>query len=164
MTPLSKDRDGKSRRSEAAPRGDSKKVTSRENPLVALDIAQLRQTHWQDLLIRFIFGATISVAAGIVGSTLGAKVGGILLAFPAILPATLTLIAKEDGGQHLFHDLQGTVAGAFGLVGFGVVAAMTIGRLNVLVALTLALLAWCVVAGTLYLVWATWLRRRGVKL
>jgi hypothetical protein len=34
----------------------------------------------------------------------------------------------------------------------------------VLVALVLALLTWCVIAGALYLVWATWLRRHGVKL
>lgn len=96
--------------------------------------------------------------------TLGAKVGGILLAFPAILPATLTLIAKEDGEQHSFHDLQGTVAGAVGLVGFGAVAAATLGHLNVVVALALALLTCGVVAGSLYLAWATWLRRRGVQL
>jgi hypothetical protein len=93
--------------------------------------------------------------AGVVGLTLGERVGGMLLAFPAILPATLTLIAKEQGEQRSFHDLQGTVAGAFGLVAFGVIAAITIGRLNVLVALGLSLLAWCAVAGSLYLVWAT---------
>jgi uncharacterized membrane protein (GlpM family) len=144
--------------------GNSNKVTSDENPLAAIDLAQFRQTRWRDLLIRFIFGATISVGAGIVGLTLGAKVGGLLLAFPAILPATLTLIAKEGGEQHTFHDLQGTVAGALGLVGFGIVATITIGRLNVLVALALALVTWSVVAGSLDLLWATWLRRRGVQL
>jgi hypothetical protein len=99
--------------------------------------------------------------AGVVGLTLGERVGGMLLAFPAILPATLTLIANEQGEQRSFHDLQGTVAGAFGLVAFGVIAAITIGRLNVLVALGLSLLAWCALAGSLYLVWATWLRRVG---
>jgi hypothetical protein len=123
-----------------------------------------RVTHWQDLLIRFVFGATVSVVAGTIGLTFGAHVGGMLLAFPAILPATLTLIAKEEGERHSFHDLQGTVAGACGLVGFGAVAAITVGHLNVLVVLALALLAWCVVTGGLYLVWASWLCRRGVSL
>lgn len=102
--------------------------------------------------------------AGLVGLTLGERVGGILLAFPAILPATLTLIAKKQGEQRSFHDLQGTVAGAFGLVAFGIVAAITIGRFNILAALGISLLVWCAVAGSLYVVWATWLRRRGVKL
>jgi hypothetical protein len=135
-----------------------------DNPLASLDLAQFRETRWQDMVIRFAFGATISVTAGIIGLTLGAKVGGILLAFPAILPATLTLIAKEEGEKHSFHDLQGTVAGAFGLVGFGVVAAIAVGHTNVLLALALAFVGWCLVAGTIYIVWASWLRRHGVKL
>jgi hypothetical protein len=135
-----------------------------DNPLAAVDLGQLHETRWQDLGIRFAFGAVVSVVAGLIGLGFGARVGGMLLAFPAILPATLTLIEKEEGEQHSFHDLQGSVAGACGLVGFGVVAVNTIGRLNVLLALALAFLAWCAVAGTLYLVWATWLRRRGVRL
>jgi uncharacterized membrane protein (GlpM family) len=144
-------------------------VTSRtksdeNNPLVALDLSEFHKIRWPDVLIRFLFGLTISVVAGVVGVTCGVRIGGILLAFPAILPATLTLIAKEEGEERSFHDLQGTVCGACGLVGFGVVAALTIGRVNVLLALALALLAWCAIAGTLYLVWATWLRRLGVKL
>ncbi|MHB1988000.1 MAG: DUF3147 family protein [Acidimicrobiales bacterium] len=147
------------RRSPKKPRG-----RSGDNPLAALDVGQLRETRWQDLVIRFGFGAAVSVVAGVVGLSLGARVGGLLLAFPAILPATLTLIAKEEGEERSFHDLQGTVAGACGLVGFGVVASFTIGHLNVLVGLGLALVAWCVVAGVLYLAWASWLRRRGVKL
>ena len=134
------------------------------NPLAAIDIGQLHAITWKDLVARFVFGATVSVVAGVVGLNFGARVGGILLAFPAILPATLTLIAKEEGQPHSFHDLQGTVVGACGLVGFGIVAAFTIGRVNVIIALLAALLAWCVVSGTLYLVWATWLRKRGVQL
>jgi hypothetical protein len=164
MRPLSKDPDGTSHRPGYTPRRGSKNDTSVENPLAALDLFQFRQTRWQDLVIRFIFGATISVVAGIVGLTLGARVGGILLGFPAILPATLTLIAKEEGERHSFHDLLGTIAGAFGLVGFGVVAALAIGRMNVFIALALALVAWVVIVGLFYLVWATWLRGRGVKL
>jgi hypothetical protein len=134
------------------------------NPLVAFDFAEFRKIRWQDVLIRFLFGLTISVVAGVVGVTCGVRVGGILLAFPAILPATLTLIAKEEGEERSFHDLQGTVCGACGLVGFGVVAALTIGRVNVFLALALAFLAWSAIAGALYLVWATWLRRHGVQL
>jgi hypothetical protein len=134
------------------------------NPLVALDLAQLRATHWRDLAIRFAFGATVSVAAGLIGVAFGARVGGMFLAFPAILPATLTLIAKQEGEQRSFHDLQGTVVGACGLAGFGVVASATIGRLDVLVALLLAFATWCAVAGILYVIWASWLRRRGVRL
>jgi Protein of unknown function (DUF3147) len=147
-----------------SPRSCSRGETRSGNPLAAFDRGQLHETRWEDLLVRFVFGATVSVAAGTVGLAFGARVGGMLLAFPAILPATLTLIAKQEGERRSFHDLQGTVAGACGLVGFGVVAAIAFGHLNVLVVLALALMAWCVVAGGLYLVWATWLRRHGVAL
>lgn len=134
------------------------------NPLMAIDMSQLRDIRWQDLAIRFAFGAVISVIAGIVGLNIGERIGGILLAFPAILPATLTLIDKRQGKERSFHDLQGTVAGAFGLVGFGIVASVTFGHFNVLIVLVLAFLAWTLMAGLLYLVWAGWLRRKGVQL
>lgn len=136
----------------------------KDNPLACLDFGQLSQTRWQDLAIRFGFGALVSVAAGVIAMYFGERVGGLLLAFPAILPATLTLIEKEEGEKRSFHDLQGTVAGACGLVAFGVVGATTIGRLATPVALLASLLAWCIVAGILYLAWANWLRSRGVKL
>lgn len=135
-----------------------------DNPLAAVDLGQLREIHKTDLLIRFASGATISLAAGAVGLIFGARIGGILLAFPAILPATLTLIARKEGERHSFHDLQGTVAGACGLVGFGIVGTLSIGHMNILIASLAALCAWAVVAGTLYLAWAVWLRNRGVQL
>jgi hypothetical protein len=62
------------------------------------------------------------------------------------------------------HDLQGTAAGAFGLVGFGVVASASFGHFNVLIILALALLARVLMASTLYLAWASWLRNRGTAI
>ena len=44
--------------------------------------------------MRFLFGAGISLVAGLAGMAFGSKIGGVLLGFPAILPASLTLITS----------------------------------------------------------------------
>lgn len=48
-------------------------------------------------------------------------------AFPAILPATLTLLEHDDGNPAAVHDFGGTVFGAVGLIAFALVAAMIFG-------------------------------------
>jgi hypothetical protein len=66
-------------------------------PLFGLDLGQLRHMSAKDLLVRFAFGAAISIVAGIGGNIFGYVIGGLLLAFPAILPATLTLLEHREG-------------------------------------------------------------------
>jgi Protein of unknown function (DUF3147) len=100
--------------------------------------------------IRFVFGAGIALVAAVVGTVFGAKVGGLFLAFPAVLPATLTLIEKKEGTTKAWADASGGVLGAVGLAAFAFTTAMLL-RWNPVAALLLALGAWAVVAGGLFL-------------
>jgi hypothetical protein len=95
---------------------------------------------------RAAFGAAISVLAGIVGVVFGARIGGLFLACPAILPATLTLIEKKDGKRSAEEDEHGSIAGALGLVGFAAAGAVVIDRNGVAIALFAASIAWLLVA------------------
>lgn len=144
--------------------GHTGDAANQRQRLARIDLSGLKKVKPRDLAIRFAFGAAVAVVAGIASLTLGSAAAGPLLAFPAILPATLTLMEKEDGESKTIHDLQGSVLGAVGMCAFAVVAWSMLGRLPLVVALLLALAAWAVTSGGLYVIWAFYLRRRGVKL
>lgn len=119
-------------------------------PLFGLDLSELRRVRRRDLLIRFAFGAAISVVAGIGASTLGAVVGGLLLAFPSVLPASVTLVEEKDGKGAAVHEVGGAVLGAVGLTAFAVVAFLLLSGGAAAWALPAALAAWAVVSCALY--------------
>lgn len=129
-------------------------------PLIGIDAGKLRKVRAGDLGVRFAFGAAVSVVAGLVGMVAGPKAGGLFLAFPAILPATLTLIEKKEDNRHATNDTAGAVLGAVGLGVFGVVAAVALSRMPAAPALLLAAAAWLVVSVTCYLLVEPVLRRR----
>jgi hypothetical protein len=121
--------------------------------------AHLKRHGPSDYLMRFAFGAGISAAAAIAGTVFGAKIGGVLLAFPAILPASLTLIERKDGRQQAMIDATGAILGSFALIAFAIVATLSLAKFNIWVALTLATITWLVVAVALYVL-IVWLPRR----
>ena len=112
-----------------------------------------------DYLLRFAFGAAISLVAGIAGMLFGPKVGGVLLGFPAILPASLTLIEKKEGREQASVDSIGAVLGAVALVGFAVAVSLSVTKLGVAVSIAIALVVWLAVAALLYLLVAGIYRR-----
>jgi hypothetical protein len=61
---------------------------------VGFEWSKTRSVKPKELGLRFVFGAAIAAVAAMVGMLLGPKAGGLFLAFPAILPASLTLIEK----------------------------------------------------------------------
>jgi hypothetical protein len=103
---------------------------------------------------RAAFGAGVSVLAGLFGVFFGAKVGGLFLACPAILPATLTLIEKNEGRKPAEDDEHGSIAGALGLVGFAVTGALLVHR-GVAIAMLGASVAWVAVSMGVYLLHET---------
>lgn len=115
-----------------------------------LTLGKLRQVRLRDYVIRFALGAAISIAAALVGKYVGVRFGGTLLAFPAILPASLTLIQEEEGTRRADRNAIGAILGAGGLVIFGMTGEATFGRLNPALALCLAVLGWLVTAFLLY--------------
>ena len=116
---------------------------------VGFDWSKLSKASPPELLIRFVFGGGIALVAAISGSLFGPRFGGLFLAFPAVLPATLTLIEKKEGTTKAWADASGGVLGAIGLATFAFTALQLL-RANPVVALALALLAWLLVSGSLY--------------
>ncbi len=113
----------------------------------------------RDLLVRFAFGALTSTVAGIVGLAFGARAGGLFLAFPAILLATVTLIEGEEGTRAAREDAHGAIVGAIALAGFAALGALLFARLPAALVLALATIAWTAIAvGGYHLLWS---RRRG---
>jgi uncharacterized membrane protein (GlpM family) len=121
---------------------------------------KLRRPPARDWVIRFAFGAGVSALAAIITKVAGPEVGGLFLAFPAILLASLTLVAKQEGAHRACEDARGAALGALGLIAFGVVVWATTPQWPVGVTLLAATLAWAAVSGTGYLIVAARHRRR----
>ena len=99
---------------------------------VKLESSTLRRTRWYEYVLRFLFGGLITSVAGIIAHRFGPIVGGLFLAFPAIFPATATLIEKHEkqkkqekglagdrGGQEAAAlEAAGTALGSLGLIIF----------------------------------------------
>jgi uncharacterized membrane protein (GlpM family) len=107
---------------------------------------ELKQTEFRDWLIRFGFGAGVSALAGVVAAFAGPLVGGLFLAFPAILLASLTLVAQEEGVRQARNEARGATFGTLGLLAFAVVLTVLVGRAPVWLALVAASAAWTAVA------------------
>lgn len=109
---------------------------------IRLRPSEARSIGWRDLGIRFAFGFVVSVAAGLVGTIVGPSAGGMFLAFPAILPATLTLIDEKDGKRSAEADALGAVLGSAALAVFGIVSWLLLPRTEPVLAELAALAAW----------------------
>lgn len=120
-------------------------------PLVGIHLGAIRSVPLRDLAIRFAFGAAISVVAGVVSLAAGNEPGGLLLAFPAILPATLTLVEQREDERKAEDFDVGAILGAAALGAFAVVVWQLMGRDPAPLVLLLATAAWLVAAVLLYL-------------
>ena len=103
--------------------------------IVQFKPSALRQTRWHEYLVRFVLGGAMTVVAGLIAARFGPVVGGLFLAFPAIFPASATLIEKHvrerkekaglpgarRGKEAAALDAAGAALGSFGLAAFGLV-------------------------------------------
>jgi hypothetical protein len=96
----------------------------------------------------------VSIVAGLIGVAAGQRAGGVMLAAPAVLPATLTIIERQEGRGPAVTEAQGSVPGAVALIGFALVAAATTARIPLAGALFAALATWAAVAIAGYFVLA----------
>lgn len=99
---------------------------------IRFQVGGLKKTGWTDYGVRFAFGGAITVLAGYIAKSYGPALGGLFLAFPAIFPATETLIERteheremENGGAVKMRgrlsaaiNARGAVWGSLGLVCF----------------------------------------------
>jgi hypothetical protein len=120
------------------------------SPLFGLEAGALRRTSKRNMAVRFAFGAVLSIVAGVVGVVWGPLAGGLLLAFPAILPATLTLIENQEGERSARDDDDGAALGALGLAAFAFVA-WRLHSHGMPVALAAGSAAWLLTGTFLYL-------------
>jgi uncharacterized membrane protein (GlpM family) len=127
---------------------------------IRANLRAIRSIQWHEYAIRFIFGGAITVLAGAVANTFGPAVGGLFLAFPAILPATITLIekhtsrsrsgSKKPGRRAAAFDAAGTVMGSIALLTFALLLWTLLPRMPSWLALAAATLAWAVSA---FVIW-----------
>jgi hypothetical protein len=99
---------------------------------IKIDPSALKKTRWYEFGVRFLAGGLITAAAGMIAKEFGPGVGGLFLAFPAIFPASATLIEKhekqnkEGAGVHgvvrgrkaAAVDAAGAAIGSIGLLAF----------------------------------------------
>ena len=113
--------------------------------------AKLRDIKPRQMLVRFGFGAATSVIAGLTTLVFGVRAGGILLAFPTILAASLTLIADEETDADARESSRGAPVGAIALAAFAATGVILLGDLTPTLVLALASAIWLAVAVGLYL-------------
>ena len=78
---------------------------------IKVDFSTLGQTKWHDYAVRFLFGGLITALAGIIAKRFGPGIGGLFLAFPAIFPASATLIEKHEKEKKESRGLNGAARG-----------------------------------------------------
>jgi hypothetical protein len=120
--------------------------------LPRVQLAKLKEVEPGDLLVRIAFGALISVIAGVVSLVWNAKAGGMFLAFPAILPATLTLIEKKESKREAEEDDEGALLGSVAMFSFAATSVWALATFAAGIALAAATGAWAVTAIGLYVV------------
>jgi succinate-acetate transporter protein len=103
---------------------------------VHFDISALKATKWYEYALRFLFGGAITVITGVLARRYGPVFGGLFLAFPAIFPASATLVEKHErekkqragiaktirGREAAALDARGAAIGSIGLIGFAFTA------------------------------------------
>lgn len=138
---------------------------------VRVDGSALRDSKWSQFAVRFLFGGIITAIAGLVAQHYGPVVAGLLLAFPAIFPASATLIEKHEkqqkekngmnrtvrGRQAASVDAAGSAMGSLGLLVFAVIIWQFLAAHSVGAVLSAATVAWAVVS---LFVWQ--IRKRGI--
>ena len=101
--------------------------------------------------VRFLFGGAVTVGTGLIARRHGPAVGGLFLAFPAILPASLTLVKQHDGRDRAADDARGARLGAIALAGFAAVVTSTAEQSSPALALIAATATWFVLAILLWI-------------
>lgn len=111
----------------------------------------MKKSTLTDTLVRFVFGGVTSVIAGLVAKSYGPVVGGLFLAFPAILPASVTLLQEHDGKTPAGVYALAAVAGGVGLIVFGAGVWRFGTRGSPVVILVGATIAWFAVSALIWL-------------
>jgi Protein of unknown function (DUF3147) len=114
---------------------------------------RIPETRGWEYALRFVFGGVVTAAVGIIGTAFGPVIAGMFLAFPAILPATITLIENHRGKEQAGVDALGASIGSVGLVAFGAMLWLLAPRSAGWLTVAAATVVWFAVsAGTWWLI------------
>jgi uncharacterized membrane protein (GlpM family) len=134
--------------------------------MIKIDLSGLKQTKWHEYALRFVAGGSMTVLAGMIARNWGPGIGGLFLAFPAIFPASATLIEKherqrkqkeglhgdERGVDAAAIDALGAVMGSVGLVAFAGTCWWLIPRYPAPMALAGAAVTWLLVSFSAWII------------
>lgn len=141
--------------------------------IVSFSFSSLKGLHWYEFGLRVLFGGLTTVAAGLIARVYGPSYGGLFLAFPAIFPASATLLAKkvrqkkrdaglkgDDRGRGAAGlEARGTGFGSLGLAMFALIVWRLLPTEGAVAALLVATSAWLVSAVATWR-WCGRVRRR----
>jgi hypothetical protein len=123
---------------------------------ITFDLAGLRRTRWYEYVLRFFFGGAVTVIAGLIAKYYGPVFGGLFLAFPAIFPASATLVETHEakkkrlagiidhgrGRKAAALDARGAALGSLGLVGFAIALWRLLPHANATLSMAAGLAVW----------------------
>ena len=128
-------------------------------------LSSLKDIKAHEYAVRFLFGGLATVAAGLIARKFGPFIGGLFLAFPAIFPASASLIESHEkkrkakvgsdgrnrGRMAASLDAQGASLGCIGLMAFAFVLWRWLEGHNAWLLISIATMVWLVTA---YGLWA----------
>jgi MFS family permease len=134
--------------------------------IIKLNLGALKQTQWHEYAVRFLLGGLITALTGWLAERFGPVFGGLFLAFPAIFPASATLLDKHErerkrkagipftmrGRLAAALDARGAVVGSMGAMVFAFVLVKLLGQVNTWLSLVLATAAWLAISVGLWYV------------
>jgi hypothetical protein len=137
----------------------------------------IKDVHARAYAARFIFGGICTALAGLIANRWGPGVGGLFLAFPAIFPASASLIESHQkehkreigldgtgrGRDAAALDAKGASLSAIALASFAAIVWLLVPRYNSVVGIALATVVWASVSPVLWLLWKRRPRKRGVS-
>jgi hypothetical protein len=132
---------------------------------VEAKFSSLKEGNFREHIVRFVLGGAVTVAAGLIARRWGPVIGGVFLAFPAIFPAGATLLEEHEvkrkweigrdgrgrGREAAALDALGAALGAVGLAAFAVVLWKFLPGHSSWGSLGLAVAAWGLVSGVLWI-------------
>jgi Protein of unknown function (DUF3147) len=130
------------------------------NLKVKANFSMLKETKWYEYGVRFLIGGGITVFAGVIAKVFGPTIGGLFLAFPAIFPASATLIEKHEkekkekvsvdpgfrGQIVVALDAAGATMGAIGLIVFAALTWQLLPAHETWAVLSGSTIAWFIVS------------------
>jgi len=132
--------------------------------LIKINLVALKKTKGSEYLVRFLLGGTLTALTGLIAEYTGPVIGGLFLAFPAIFPASATLVERHErekkrraGIKHTSRgrlcaalDARGAVLGAIALIVFAVIIWKGLPNARAPFVLSVALLTWFAFATLLW--------------